>query len=96
MLSLTQAQLQWIFLNYNADKQEENDKIKLLAYVIDPQRAKAVFEPQPEESTVVASSDWFLEEVKKQSSMRPEQVEELLKTDPSALGDPNFTVISKS
>lgn len=84
-----------MFLNYNKDKEEEQDKIKLLAYIIDPQRAKAVFEPKPEESIVVASNDWFMEEAKRQSRMSPEQVEELLKTDPSALEDPNFTVIEK-
>jgi hypothetical protein len=55
-----------------------------------------VFEPKPEESTVVASSDWFKAEVKRQSKMSGEQVEELLKTDPSALEDPNFTVIQKA
>jgi hypothetical protein len=95
MSTLTQAQFQWIYLNHAKDKEEENEKIKLISYIIDPQRAKAVFEPKPETEFAVASPDWFTEEVKKQSKMDPKTVEELLKTDPSALNDPSFTIIER-
>ena len=94
--TLTQAQLQWIFLNHNKDIEAEYEKLKTLSYIIDPARAKAVWEAKPEEKTSKASSNWFMEEVKKQSSMDPKQVEELLQNDPEALNDPNFTVITKS
>ena len=97
MSFLTQAQLQWTLLNYNKDKEEQFEQLKLLSYIIDPQRAKIVFEPKPEEvqETIVASQDWFIEEIKKNTKLDEAQIKEALKQDVEVFNDPNFTVIEK-
>jgi hypothetical protein len=93
--SLTQAQLHWIFLNYNADREEQFDQLKLIAYIIDPARAKAVFEPQPASEVSESSQDWFMEEIKRNSKLDPKEVEGLLKQGVGASEEDNLTRIEK-
>jgi hypothetical protein len=96
MSTLTQAQLQWILLNHSEDKKEQFDQLKLLSYIIDPQRAKTVFEVKNEEQeTVVASQDWFIEQIKQNSKLDEEQIKEALKQGVEEVQGDNFTVIEK-
>ena len=69
------------------DEGAQFDQLKLIAYIIDPQRAKAVFEPQAVPEVSNSSQDWFVEEVKRNSKMAPLEVENLLKQDAEGVGE---------
>jgi len=64
--------------------------------MIDPQRAKIIFDSQTTTTEVSqASQDWFMEEIKRNSKLSEEEIKEALKQDANAVEDPNFTVIEK-
>ena len=71
----------WILSNYNRDKEEELEKVKIICTFIDPQGAKKFFD-NSEDVITEFESDAFLKEIQSQSNEKftPDDLRERLRS----------------
>ena len=71
----------WILSNYNKDKEEELEKVKIICTFIDPQGAKKFFD-NSEDVITEFDNNAFIKEIQSQSDKKftPEDLKERLKS----------------